>query len=179
MLAKYLSKNTINRFLRLIPINSNSYSKEWRSILSINLKSITHKYFCENVKQSNNFSTIELSESEYQSLAEQFLDSIHNQLDNDKYFEKITNLDYHDGVLDITVNQSKKYVLNLQRPNKQIWVSSPISGPQRFELFLNTLTNEKEWLNKRSYKSLKDLLSDELTLLMDGNKNENFKINLH
>ena len=29
------------------------------------------------------------------------------------------------------------YVLNKQQPNLQIWLSSPISGPQRFEMELD------------------------------------------
>ncbi|EGT54939.1 hypothetical protein CAEBREN_28735, partial [Caenorhabditis brenneri] len=39
------------------------------------------------------------------------------------------------GVL--TVNVSKTvgtYVINKQSPNKQIWLSSPMSGPKRYDL---------------------------------------------
>jgi iron donor protein CyaY len=134
--------------------------------------------FCSEIKNVD-YSPLELNEQEFIVLGEKLLDSLHSQLDDDKLFEKITNLDYHDGVLDITVNSSKKYVLNLQRPNKQIWFSSPLSGPQRFELFISNVNKEKEWLNKRTFISLKKLLSEELTLLMDGKTNKNYTINLH
>lgn len=40
---------------------------------------------------------------------------------------------YSDGVLNIEMRGKKYYVLNKQTPNKQIWLSSPISGPSRFE----------------------------------------------
>jgi frataxin len=37
------------------------------------------------------------------------------------------------GVLNITYPPNGTYVLNKQPPNKQIWLSSPISGPKRFD----------------------------------------------
>jgi len=40
---------------------------------------------------------------------------------------------YSDGVLNIELRGKKFYVLNKQTPNRQIWLSSPISGPSRFE----------------------------------------------
>ncbi|GMI17719.1 hypothetical protein TrLO_g14824 [Triparma laevis f. longispina] len=40
--------------------------------------------------------------------------------------------DYSSGVLEISVG-SRTWVINKQSPNKQIWWSSPFSGPKRFE----------------------------------------------
>jgi frataxin len=37
------------------------------------------------------------------------------------------------GVLSITVDGVGEYVLNKQPPAKQIWLSSPVSGPKRFD----------------------------------------------
>jgi len=37
------------------------------------------------------------------------------------------------GVLTITTPKHGTYVLNKQPPNRQIWLSSPISGPKRFD----------------------------------------------
>jgi frataxin len=45
-------------------------------------------------------------------------------------FEDMT---YSDGVLNIYMIDKRTFVLNKQTPNMQIWLSSPISGPQRFE----------------------------------------------
>lgn len=42
-------------------------------------------------------------------------------------------INYADGVLTIEMTDGRAYVLNKQAPNMQVWLSSPISGPQRFE----------------------------------------------
>lgn len=41
--------------------------------------------------------------------------------------------EYSQGVLTIKFNSETIYVLNKQPPNEQIWLSSPFSGPKRFE----------------------------------------------
>jgi frataxin len=49
------------------------------------------------------------------------------------------------GVLTINLGpafQNKTWVINKQTPNRQIWWSSPISGPRRFEFD----TTSQRWL---------------------------------
>jgi frataxin len=71
-----------------------------------------------------------------------------------------------DGVLKITLAKNKNYVLNIQRINLQLWLSSPISGPQRFEFDLETNT----WKNNRNSKDLYEILSEEFNkILIDNN----------
>ena len=43
------------------------------------------------------------------------------------------DINYADGVLNIDMTDNRSYVINKQKPNVQIWLSSPVSGPQRFE----------------------------------------------
>ena len=45
-------------------------------------------------------------------------------------FEEIN---FASGVLTIDMKDGRAFVLNKQAPNMQVWLSSPISGPQRFE----------------------------------------------
>lgn len=61
------------------------------------------------------------------------------------------------------------YVINKQPPNKQIWLSSPISGPKRFDWsILGESMDQKEghgsgeWIYLRDGTSLTDLLRKEL-----------------
>lgn len=61
------------------------------------------------------------------------------------------------------------YVLNKQPPNKQIWLSSPISGPKRFDwVVLDEGMNEKEgagygkWIYLRDGSKLTELLRKEI-----------------
>lgn len=48
------------------------------------------------------------------------------------------------------------YVINKQTPNKQIWLSSPQSGPYRFDLTPN------EWVYRHTKESLHSLLNREV-----------------
>ena len=42
-------------------------------------------------------------------------------------------MEYSAGVLTLVVEGVGTYVLNKQPPNKQIWLSSPVSGPKRYD----------------------------------------------
>jgi frataxin len=71
-------------------------------------------------------------------------------------------------VLEITAKEHR-YVLNKQPPNKQIWFSSPISGPKRFDwVVLAEGMNDKEgsgvgdWIYMRDGTSLTEVLRKEL-----------------
>ena len=86
----------------------------------------------------------------------------------------------------ITHPSKGEYVINKQPPNKQIWLSSPVSGPKRFDWVVVTQSstdsmNAKQdtegstgtlgddgslgggrWIYLRDNTSLTDLLKDEL-----------------
>lgn len=42
------------------------------------------------------------------------------------------------GVLNINVGSRGFWVVNKQSPNQQLWLSSPVSGPKRFEYSYNS-----------------------------------------
>lgn len=67
------------------------------------------------------------------------------------------------------ISKQLSYVLNKQPPNKQIWLSSPISGPKRFDwVVLQEGQNFKEgsgsgdWIYLRDGTSLTDIIRKEL-----------------
>lgn len=71
-----------------------------------------------------------------------------------------------DGVLNIYFGkQIGTWVLNKQTPNQQLWLSSPISGPHRYDW--NKL--KKEWQSSRDQHSLKQLLHKEFTDVLGCN----------
>lgn len=76
------------------------------------------------------------------------------------------NLVLADGVLKIIFSGNKNYVLNIQRPNLQLWLSSPISGPQRFEF---DLVNNS-WINNRTGKELYTIMQEEINSILKENK---------
>ena len=67
---------------------------------------------------------------------EQLSDSLDEILDSDPTF--IDDINFSSGVLKIECQGGKTYVLNKQAPNKQLWLSSPFSGPQRYEYDMTT-----------------------------------------
>jgi frataxin len=69
----------------------------------------------------------------------------------------------------ISVPGKGTYVLNKQPPNKQIWLSSPISGPKRYDwCVLGDGQSDKEgtasgsWVYTRDGSTLSELILEEL-----------------
>jgi len=62
------------------------------------------------------------------------------------------------GVLNVHIPDFGTYVINKQGPNRQIWLSSPASGPARFDFS----PAERKWIYRRSGKSLHELLDREI-----------------
>ncbi|KAK2172214.1 hypothetical protein NP493_982g00050 [Ridgeia piscesae] len=52
------------------------------------------------------------------------------------------------------------YVINKQTPNKQIWLSSPVSGPKRYDF------KEGTWIYRHDGVSLHDTLAAELSSML-------------
>jgi frataxin len=76
--------------------------------------------------------------------------------------------------MSITLPPHGTYVLNKQPPNKQIWLSSPVSGPKRYDwVVIGEGLNQKEgggvgdWIYLRDGTSLTDLLRKELGIEVD------------
>lgn len=60
------------------------------------------------------------------------------------------------GVLTVALGSAGTYVINKQTPNRQLWWSSPVSGPRRYEF------NGRGWVSTRDGRSLHDQLRTEL-----------------
>lgn len=99
--------------------------------------------------------------SSFHSVADETLESILSSAISleEKHDDLETEL--ASGVLTIKFENAKKsWVLNKQAPNEQIWLSSPISGPARFEL-----RDDGTWRHTRQeQRTLRDILRDELQL---------------
>jgi frataxin len=79
---------------------------------------------------------------------------------------------YSDGVLNIEMRGKMYYVLNKQTPNRQIWLSSPISGPSRFEYDVSVGT----WNHYRTNESLLRLLNHEFNQKFAKNESEKIEL---
>lgn len=52
------------------------------------------------------------------------------------------------------------YVINRQTPNRQIWLSSPTSGPKRYDYI------DDSWIYKHDGVAMHQLLQDELSKII-------------
>ncbi|KAI5063575.1 hypothetical protein GOP47_0022122 [Adiantum capillus-veneris] len=101
-----------------------------------------------------------LDEREFHKLADELLhhlqerfDELGEECDIDGF-----DIDYAEGVLTIKLGASCTYVINKQTPNRQIWLSSPVSGPARFDWD----TKEQRWIYRRTKAELFGLLEKEV-----------------
>jgi frataxin len=98
-----------------------------------------------------------MDEREFETLAEQtlrdFMARIEDALDVD--------VDLLGGILTIEFDDGRQYVLNKHGPNKQLWLSSPLSGASHYDHDATT----GGWRSTRGGPQLADLLAAELAQL--------------
>ncbi|XP_007439494.1 frataxin, mitochondrial isoform X2 [Python bivittatus] len=106
-----------------------------------------------------------LDETTYEKLAEETLESLTDFFEDlaDKPFtSEDYDVSFGNGVLTVKLGGNMgTYVINKQTPNKQIWLSSPTSGPKRYDW------TGKNWVYSHDGISLHDLLSKELSLALE------------
>eukprot|EP00002_Diphylleia_rotans_P012243 TRINITY_DN2398_c0_g1_i1.p2 TRINITY_DN2398_c0_g1~~TRINITY_DN2398_c0_g1_i1.p2 ORF type:complete len:145 (+),score=35.18 TRINITY_DN2398_c0_g1_i1:72-506(+) len=101
------------------------------------------------------------TEAEFHAHANEELEDIAERLEA---LETVVDLDAFDvtcqmGVLTLKLGPPHgTYVINKQTPNKQIWLSSPSSGPKRYDYD----ADQKKWIYKHDSKGLRTLLKEEL-----------------
>nr|XP_003216595.3 PREDICTED: frataxin, mitochondrial isoform X1 [Anolis carolinensis] len=102
-----------------------------------------------------------LDETTYEKLAEETLESLMDFFDDlaDKPFtSEEYDVSFGSGVLTVKLGGNMgTYVINKQTPNKQIWLSSPTSGPKRYDW------TGKNWVYSHDGMSLHELLAKELS----------------
>jgi frataxin len=75
------------------------------------------------------------TEADFHAVADSTLETIQETME--LLLERVQSeefeVDYASGVLTMAVPPHGTWVLNKQTPNRQIWWSSPVSGPRRYE----------------------------------------------
>lgn len=175
------SLNSINNW-RLLSSSSNSsillqHSKfahpSCSSILySDNHSRICNRYLCSRTSNLDelishgpaaiDYSAL-LQEDEFHKLADA---TIHNLLEKiEEYGDSVDidgfDIDYGNQVLTVKFGNLGTYVLNKQTPNRQIWMSSPVSGPSRFDWD----PTAEAWIYRRTKAKLLETLENEIQQL--------------
>ncbi|RKU44754.1 Mitochondrial chaperone Frataxin [Coniochaeta pulveracea] len=112
----------------------------------------------------------DITEAEYHQLADEYLETLLSKFEELQDAREDVDVEFSAGVM--TVNFGPEvgtYVINKQPPNKQIWLSSPKSGPKRFDwCIIGDGQNQKaetavgEWVCGRDGSTLSRIFLDEL-----------------
>lgn len=104
-----------------------------------------------------------MQEGEFHNLADSTIQGLQEKLE--EYGDNLQidgfDVDYGNEVLTLRLGNLGTYVLNKQTPNRQIWLSSPLSGPSRFDWDQNS----QAWIYRRNKANLLNLLETELAQL--------------
>ncbi|KAJ7528607.1 hypothetical protein O6H91_15G010300 [Diphasiastrum complanatum] len=105
-----------------------------------------------------------LLERDFHNIADRTLEHLQERIE--AYGEDLEvdgfDTDHAEGVLTVRLGSMGTYVINKQTPNRQIWLSSPVSGPARFDWH----EDKKAWVYRRTKAKLMSLLEKELGELL-------------
>ncbi|KAK0737310.1 hypothetical protein B0T21DRAFT_364866 [Apiosordaria backusii] len=113
----------------------------------------------------------DITDSQYNVLADEYMDRLLYHLEILAEERSDMDVEYSAGVMtvDFGRNTGGTYVINKQPPNKQIWLSSPKSGPKRYDyVVLGEGQHEKQdtaagdWVYLRDGTTLSELFRDEI-----------------
>src|SRR6186713_1316107 len=107
-----------------------------------------------------------ISVDTYHRLADKYIDELVAELEDLQEEREEVDVEYSAGVLTLIFPPKGTYVLNKQPPNKQIWLSSPVSGPKRYDFVSDG--EDGKWVYLRDGSTLTDLLKEELSIGLKG-----------
>jgi len=110
------------------------------------------------------YTTADLSPGEYHKASDTALEGILDVLETIGDQEDIDGYDveYSQGVLTLKLGSNGTYVLNKQPPNRQIWLSSPKSGPKRYDYD----AKHDKWFYARDNHTIDEVLNEELSEIL-------------
>ena len=83
-----------------------------------------------------------LTIEQYHKLSDAYIETLLTDFEELQEENEEVDVEYSAGVLNLKMPDKGTYVINKQPPNKQIWLSSPVSGPKRFDYVLPTPITE-------------------------------------
>jgi frataxin len=72
-----------------------------------------------------------MDERAFDTLADRTLQHLFAQIDAE--LADAADVDLRGGILTIALEDGRQYVINKHAPNRQIWMSSPVSGASHYE----------------------------------------------
>ncbi|KAJ3576690.1 hypothetical protein NPX13_g3614 [Xylaria arbuscula] len=109
-----------------------------------------------------------ITDEEFHKLADFYIEKLLNEYEAMQDRRPEIDVEYSSGVMNLTITDVGTYVINKQPPNKQIWLSSPKSGPKRYDwVIISEGQDQKQdtamgdWIYLRDGSSLSELLRNE------------------
>ncbi|KAI8977043.1 Frataxin-like domain-containing protein [Mycotypha africana] len=117
----------------------------------------------ENTTNKTEYITAKLTEERFHRLSNEILEHITSKIEElmDESEADGYDVEYSQGVMTVRLGEHGTYVINKQPPNQQIWSSSPISGPLRFDYD----EKHQKWFYHRDFETLDNLLNTELSTI--------------
>ena len=98
----------------------------------------------------------------FETLAQQTIESLFEA--TERQLGDVAEVDLEGGILNVELDDGRVYIINKHSPNRQIWLSSPLSGAHHFSFD----QNGGVWTSTRDAGQLISLLEDEFTSLKGG-----------
>ena len=130
-------------------------SSRYRSTVTISC----HRCFANTCKPCDS----KLDSFKYEQLVDETLERLSDEFDRllgSEDFSADFDTSLSNGVLNVFIEGVGTYVINKQSANQQIWLSSPLSGPKRYDYLSG------KWLYGHDGISLDSLLNQELSKIM-------------
>ncbi|GLI68093.1 hypothetical protein VaNZ11_012418 [Volvox africanus] len=106
--------------------------------------------------------TSTMGEADYHHVADETLDMVAEKLEAFIEDREVPDgdVEYSQGVLTVKLGKYGTFVINKQTPNRQLWLSSPVSGPFRFDYL------DGRWMYNRDGRDLVQHLEQEIGSLL-------------
>lgn len=98
-----------------------------------------------------------ITQGEYHRVADEYMETLSDELETVSELFPQVDAELSHGVLTLELPPYGTYVINKQPPNQQIWLSSPVSGPKRYDLVGG------RWITLRDNTSLTETIETELS----------------
>jgi frataxin len=101
-----------------------------------------------------------MDESSFETLADRTLADLQARIET-ALEDMDADVDLRGGILTIELEDGRQYVINKHAPNRQIWLSSPISGAGHY----SHDGASGQWRSTRGSEVLHEVLAAELTTI--------------
>lgn len=102
------------------------------------------------------------NDTQFNSLAEKTIENLFDSIERE--IGHMAEVDLEGGILNAELDDGRIYIINKHSPNRQIWLSSPLSGAHHFSFD----SGAGEWVSTRGDARLIGLLESELSSIKGG-----------